>query len=282
MFEIVIIFILLAVNGLLAMSEIAFVSSKKFKLESKAKKGSEGAKKALILLKEPEKFLSAVQVGITLIGILAGAYGGYAMAEDLSPIIAQINYLEKYANEISIGIIVTFITYLSLIIGELVPKTIALNNPERITVLTATFMYYLAKAFAPIVWFLSFSTKLLLVLTGIKKNLEPPVSEEELKSLLESGTQHGTFEKEESEMIKKIFSFNDKKVTEIMIPRVSIEWIDSSLTNEGVFRFISTHHYSKYVVAKKDIDNFQGIIYSRDFLINYINNHSFELNSVPE
>ncbi|MBK9098312.1 MAG: HlyC/CorC family transporter [bacterium] len=280
MFEIIIIIILIAINGVLAMSEIAFVSSKKFKLEEKAKKGSEAAKKALILLKEPEKFLSAVQIGITLVGILAGAYGGYAIAEDITPIFEQVSYLKKYAIEISIGLIVALITYLSLVIGELVPKTIALNNPERITLLTAGLMYYITKIFAPVVWFLSASTKLLLSLTGIKKNPEPPVSEEELKSLLETGTQHGTFEKEESEMIKKIFSFNDKKVSEIMVRRVDIEWIDSSMTNDEIFQFISTHHYSKYVAAENDIDNFLGILYAKEFLINYHNNPSFDLKSI--
>lgn len=280
MFEIIIILILIAINGVLAMSEIAFVSSKKFKLEEKARKGSEAAKKALILLKEPEKFLSAVQIGITLVGILAGAYGGYAIAEDITPIFEQVSYLKKYAIEISIGLIVALITYLSLVIGELVPKTIALNNPERITLLTAGLMYYITKIFAPVVWFLSASTKLLLSLTGIKKNPEPPVSEEELKSLLETGTLHGTFEKEESEMIKKIFSFNDKKVSEIMVRRLDIEWIDSTLTNEEIFQFISTHHYSKYVVAKNDMDNFQGILHTKEFLINYHNNPSFDVNSI--
>ncbi len=280
MYEIVIIFLLILINGLLAMSEIAFVSSKKFKLEDKAKKGSEAAKKALELLREPEKFLSAVQIGITLVGILAGAFGGYAMAEDLTPYLNQIDFLKPYSLEISFAIIVSVITYLSLVIGELVPKSIALKDPEKITLLMAGLMHFISKAFAPFVWFLSISTKFIIVFFRIKKSEEPPISEDELKSLLDFGTVHGTFEKEESEMIKKIFSFNDKRVSEILIPRTEIEWIDSTFSNQEVFQFISTHQYSKYVVCERNLDNLIGILDSKEFLLKYHLNTSFELRSI--
>lgn len=280
MYEIVIILILILINGLLAMSEIAFVSSKRFKLEERARKGNEAAKKALLLLKEPEKFLSAVQIGITLIGILAGAFGGYAMAEDLNPFIEKIEYLKPYSIEISFFLIVALITYLSLVIGELVPKSAAMNNPEKITLLTAPLMYFLTKIFTPLVIFLSLSTKLVLFLLRIKKNEEPPVTEEELKSLLTLGTRHGTIEKEESEMIKRIFSFNDKKVTAVMIPRNEIEWIDVSLTNKEIFAFISSHHYSRYFVCDKNIDNLLGYIEVKEFLIKYSIKHDFDFRTI--
>ena len=280
MYEIIIIIILMVINGFLAMSEIAFVSAKRFILEEKAKKGSEAAKKALILLREPEKFLSSVQIGITLIGILAGAFGGYALAEDLIPFISNIDFLKPYAIQISFAIIVAAITYLSLVIGELVPKTIAFNNPEAITLSIASFMYFISKAFAPFVWFLSISTRFIIFIFRIKKSAVPPVSEDELKSLLEFGTRHGTFEKEESEMIKKIFNFNDKRVTEIMIPRTEIEWIDSEISNQEIFQFVSSHNYSKYVVCENDIDNFIGILDSKEFLIKYNVNTSFDLRSI--
>ncbi len=280
MYEIVIIIILLFFNGLLAMSEIAFVSAKRFKLEDKAKKGNASAKKALYLLNEPEKFLSAVQIGITSIGILAGAFGGYAMAEDLTPYLEKIDYLKPYSVEISFALIVTIITYLSLVIGELVPKRIALNNPEKITLLSAPLMYFITKAFAPIVGFLSISTKFILFFIRVKKNEEPPVTEDELKSLLELGTFHGTFEKEESEMIKKVFSFNDKKVNSILIPRKNIEWIDSSMTNQEIFQFISSHHYSRYFVCEKNIDNLLGLAESKEFLIKYYNDPSFDIRTI--
>jgi putative hemolysin len=278
--EIIIILLLLLLNGFLAMSEIAFVSAKRFKLEEKAKKGNSSAKKAIMLLNEPEKFLSAIQIGITLVGILAGAYGGYAMAEDLKPFIEKIEFIKPYSIEISFALIVTLITYLSLVIGELVPKSIALNNPERITMLASPLMYSITKIFSPFVTFLSYSTKVVLFLLNIKKNAEPPVTEEELKSLLELGIKHGTFEKEESEMINKIFSFNDKKVSSIMIPRTDIEWIDSSFTNNDIFQFISSHPYSRYFICEHNIDNLLGFIDSKEFLTKYNIEPNFDIKSI--
>ena len=280
MYEIVIIVILLLLNGLFAMSEIAFISAKRFKLEERARKGNVSAKKALLLLMEPEKFLSAVQIGITLIGILAGAFGGYAMAEDLKPFFENIAYLKPYSIEISFFLIVTMITYLSLVIGELVPKSIAMNNPEKITLLMAPMMYLITKVFTPFVSFLSMSTKIVLFLTSVKKNEEPPVTEEELKSLLTIGTLHGTFEKEESEMIKRIFSFNDKRVPAIMIPRTEIEWIDSSLTNQEIFHFITSHNHSRYFVCDNNMDNILGYIEAKEFLIKYHIEPSFDIHII--
>lgn len=280
MYEIVIIIILLLMNGVLAMSEIAFVSAKRFKLEEKARKGNASAGKALLLLSEPEKFLSAIQIGISLIGILAGAFGGYAMAGDLKPYLEKIEFIKPYSAEISFALIVTLITYLSLVIGELVPKSIALGNPEHIAILTAPLMYSITKIFSPFVTFLSASTKILMFLFRIKKEEEPPVTEEELKSLLELGTKHGTFEKEESEMIKKIFGFNDKRVSAIMIPRSEIEWIDSSLTNEEIYTFIASHNYSRYFVCEKNIENVLGYIDAKDFLKKYLSDPSFDIKSI--
>lgn len=267
-------------NGFLAMSEIAFVSAKRFRLEEKAKKGSQSAEKALVLLSDPEKFLSSVQIGITLVGILAGAFGGYAMAEDLTPLINQIEYLRPYSLEISFAIIVTIITYLSLVIGELVPKSIALNNPEKITLLTANLMFIISKTFAPFVWLLSVSTRFLLFVLRVKKNKETPVSEDELKALLEFGKLHGTFENEETEMIKKIFSFNDKRVIEIMVPRPEIEWIDISMSNEEIFNFISSHNFSRYIVCDRSIDYTVGLLESKEFLIKYHAEKNFDIRTI--
>jgi len=277
MYEIVIIVILLLLNGLLAMSEIAFVSAKRFKLEEFAKKGNESAKRALFLLREPERFLSAVQIGITLIGILAGAFGGYAMAEDIKPFFERMDYLKPYSIEISFTLIVAMITYLSLVIGELVPKSVAMNNPEKITLLMAPMMFFITKVFSPFVSLLSISTKIVLFLIRVKKNEDPPVTEDELKSLLTLGTLHGTFEKEESEMIKKIFSFNDKRVPAIMIPRTEIEWIDSSMTNQEIFQFISSHHHSRYFLCENNLDNILGFIEVKEFLIKYHIEPSFDI-----
>jgi putative hemolysin len=280
MFEIIIIGILILINGILAMSEIAFVSSKKFKMEDLSQKGNKSAQKALKLLEDPERFLSAVQIGITLVGILAGAFGGYALAEDLTPYLQKVELLKEYASEISFTLLVVVITYLSLIFGELVPKSIALKNAEKITVLTAPLMYSITKVFSPLVGFLSISTKVILWLFRIKQSDEVPVTEEELKSLLELGTRHGTFEKEESEMIKKVFNFNDKKVGSILIPRTEIEWIDINFNNREIFEFIKSHNFSRYLVCDANIDNFHGIIESKEFLINYNENPNFEFKEV--
>lgn len=278
--EIVIIGILILINGILAMSEIAFVSARKFKLEDLSQKGNKSAQKALKLLEDPERFLSAVQIGITLVGILAGAFGGYALAEDLTPYLQKVELLKEYAAEISFTLLVIVITYLSLIFGELVPKSIALKNAERITVLTAPLMYSITKVFSPLVGFLSISTKVILWLFRIKQSNDVPVTEEELKSLLELGTRHGTFEKEESEMIKKVFNFNDKKVGSILIPRTEIEWIDINSNNREIFEFIKSHNFSRYLVCDSNIDNFHGIIESKEFLINYNENPNFEFKEV--
>jgi putative hemolysin len=262
------------------MSEIAFVSAKRFKLAEEAKKNNSAAKKALQLLEEPEKFLSSVQIGITMVGIIAGAFGGYTMAKDFAPYLEMFGFLKPYAEEISFAIIVILITYLSLVIGELVPKSIALNNPEKITLLTAPLMHAITKSFTPMVNFLSFTTKILLSFIGVKKNTEPPVTEDELKSLLELGTTHGTFEKEESEMIKKIFSFNDKKVSSVMIPRMEIEWIDSKMPHPEIFNFISTQKFSRFFLCEDNVDNVLGYIEAKEFLINYKNDPSFDIRSI--
>ena len=272
--------VLILINGILAMSEIAFVSSKKFNLEELSKRGNKSAKKALYLLEDPERFLSAVQIGITLVGILAGAFGGYALAEDLTPYLQKIDILKKYASEISFTLLVIVITYFSLVFGELVPKSIALKNSERITILTAPLMYSITKIFSPLVGFLSVSTKVFLWVFRIKKSDEVPVTEEELRSLLELGTKYGTFEKEESEMIKKVFKFNDKKVNAILIPRPDIDWIDINNNNNEIFNFIKSHNYSRYPVCENNLDNCHGIIESKEFLINFIENPNFELKNV--
>lgn len=249
-------------------------------MEEKARKGSESARKALLLISDPDRFLSSVQIGITLVGILAGAYGGYAMAEDLVPFINQIELLRPYSIEISLAIIVTLITYLSLVVGELVPKSIALNNPEKITLLVAGIMYYISKIFSPVVSFLSISTRFVVFFLPINNSKEPPVSEDELKSLLEFGKIHGAFESEETEMIKKIISFNDKKVIDIMIPRRDIEWIDITLTNQEILQFFTNHHFSRYIVCKEDLDHTVGLLESKEFLLRFNTEPDFALQEI--
>ncbi len=280
MIEIFIILILVFLNGFFAMSEIAIVSSKKARLEDLAQKGKRGAKIALSLITEPEKFLSTVQVGITLIGIVAGAYGGIAIAEDITPLIQKIALFEEAAEEISIIFVIAIITYLSLVIGELVPKTIAFNNPETIAVIVAPIMKLLSAAVSPVIWFLTISTKLFLRTFRIKQNTQPPITEEELKILLEQGSKHGTLETKEAEMIQSIFRFGDRKADSIMTLRKDVVWINANDSSEKIKEIIMKYKFSKYPVCDGSLDKMLGVISIRDFLENYFSNDEVDLRSI--
>lgn len=280
MIEIFIILILVLLNGFFAMSEIALVSSKKARLEDLSKKGKRGAGVALNLLNEPEKFLSTVQVGITLIGIVAGAYGGIAIAEDITPLVQKIAFFKEAAEEISIILVVAIITYLSLVIGELVPKTIAFNNPESIAVNVAPAMKLLSAAVSPAIWFLTFSTKLFFKIFHIKQKTQPPITEEELKILLEQGSKHGTLETKEAEMIQSIFRFGDRKADSIMTVRKDVVWIDVNDSSEEIKETIMKYKFSKYPVCDGSLDKLLGVISIRDFLENYFSNDEVDLHSI--
>jgi putative hemolysin len=280
MVEIFIILLLVLLNGFFAMSEIAIVSSKKARLEDYAQRGRKGAKVAISLIAEPEKFLSTVQVGITLIGVIAGAYGGIAIAEDLTPIIKEIDFLKNAAQEISIIIVVAVITYLSLVIGELVPKTIAFNNPESIAILVAPSMKLLSTAVSPAIWFLSISTKLFFKIFKIKQNTNPPVTEDELKILLEQGAKYGTLESKETEMINSIFRFGDRKADSLMTNRQDIVWINVNDTTEKIKNVIMKNKFSKYPVCDGSIDKLIGIISIRDYLENCLSNYEVDIRSI--
>ena len=263
--ELLVILLLVILNGIFAMAETALISSRETRLKEKANKGSKGAKIALLLLEKPEEFLSTVQVGITLVGIIAGAYGGVALASDISPFFKQFDALKEYALEISFVIIVGFITYLSLIIGELVPKTIAFNNPEGISIALAPSMRVLSIITTPVVRFLSFSTKIVISIFGIKSKQEMPVTEEELKILIEQGSQHGTIEKKETEMIKSIFRFGDRNAYSIMINRQDIVWIDINDSPEEIRQTIYNSNYSRLPLCDGSVDQIIGIVKVKDF-----------------
>ena len=265
--EIVIITFLIILNGFFAMSEIAIVSSRKSKLDSLARNGNKGAKTAMKLLENQENFLSAVQIGITLIGIVSCAYGGTAFAEDLVPYIDKFSALKEYSTEIAFTIVVGLITYFSLIIGELVPKTLAFNNPERLASFSAPIMSILATTTKPIIWLLSISTKLFLKLLFIKQNKENPITEEELKYMLEQGTQQGTFEKYETEIIKSIFRFGDRKASSIMTQRQDIIFLDANLSQKEITEVIEKNNKNIYPVCDGSLDKLIGVIDSSEFLL---------------
>lgn len=266
--EIAVIITLILLNGLLAMTEIAIVSSRKARLDEKAKRGSKNAMLALKLSLEPEKFLAAIQVGITLVGIVSGVYGGVALTEDLVPYVQQISFLKPIAQETSYFIIVGLITYFSLVIGELVPKTIALNNAENIAVLFAPALNILTKVAYPVIQLLSISTKLFIKLFHIKENENPPVTEEELKMLIDQGATFGSLEKKESELLKRIFKFGDRKANSIMTQRNDVVWIDINDSIENIKSTIAENDHSIYPACNGSIDEVTGIILAKDFYKN--------------
>ncbi len=275
--EILIILFLLFINGLFAMAEIAFVSSRKSSLHEMAKRGVKGAVIAIEQLREPEKFLSTVQVGISLVGVVAGAYGGIEFAWKITPFFEQFSFSQKYAFEIAFTVIVAAITYLSLVVGELLPKTIALNNPERITVYLAPLMKLLAIIATPIIYFLSLSTRTLITLLRVKPNSAPPVSEQELKSLIEQGRQYGVLEKKESEIMHSVFKLTDRSARQVMTPRHNIVWLDLNQDKTEIARILLDNGFTKYPVCDGSLDKLIGILNVRDYLNKYLSGAAIDL-----
>lgn len=277
--EYLIILILILLNGFFAMCEIALVSSKKSKIESLLKSGVSRASIALKLLAEPEKFLSAIQVAITLIGVFAGAYGGIAIAEKLTPYVEQFSSIREFANEISLGIVVSVITFLSIIVGELVPKTFALTNPEKIAIGIAPVINVFSKITYPIVLFLTFATKIILKILFVKEVKEQDISEEELKLLIKLANKQGVIEKKESEFIHNIFRFADRKAHSIMTHRNNVIWLDIDDDMSEIATKVLSNNYSKFPVYRESIENIVGVLYSKDFLASY-NSVDFKLDSI--
>ncbi|MFN9173158.1 MAG: hemolysin family protein, partial [Synechocystis sp.] len=224
--ELFLILVLVVANGVFSGSEIAIVSARKIRLEQLAKRGNRKAKLALNLANSPNNFLSAVQIGITLIGILSGAVGGATIARRLGEFLQTVPLLQAYANPLGIFLVVSLITYLSLVVGELVPKRIALSNPELIACNVAPVMQWLARITSPVVYVLGVSTDGLLRLLGIKTQEESPITEEEIRVLIRQGTQAGMIEEAEQEMVERVFRLGDRPVKTLMTPRTSIAWLD--------------------------------------------------------
>lgn len=264
--EILILGLLIILNGFFSLSEIALVSSKKTRLEQMRISGRKGAKTALKLLENSENFLSAIQVGITFIGIVTGVYGGINIAEDVTPFIEQFEVFKDSAHEIALSLTILLITYFSIVIGELVPKTIALSNPEKIAVRIAPAIFYISKIFFPFVKLLSTSTNLLNRLLRIKKQAEH-VTEAELRQMIKIASNEGVIEKEQNLIHEKIFYFADKKAKHIMTYRTEVEWIDLVNPYENIKSTILQSRHSKIVCSQSGLDNFLGILAVKDFLL---------------
>jgi len=262
--EILVLVILILVNGFFALSEIALVSSKRTRLEQRRLDGSKGAKIALKLLDNSEIFLSAIQVGITLIGIVTGVYGGMNIADDVTPFFQNFEITQNYANQIALTLTVVIITYFSIVMGELVPKTIALNNPDKIAIRVAPIIYYFSNTFYPFVKLLSISTNFVKKLIGIKKQTEQ-LTEAELRQMIKVASSEGVIEKEQNIIHEKVFYFADKKAKHIMTHRTDVEWIDTDDSFDKIKLKLYDTKHSKLVCCSGGLDNFTGIIYLRDF-----------------
>ena len=275
--EITLIIILIIANGVFALSEIAIVSSRKVRLEKRAEAGSRGAKAALELANSPTQLLSTVQIGITLIGIFTGAFGGATLAKALAVYLKSIPLLAAYSDAASLFIVVSGITYLSLIIGELVPKKIALSNPEPIAAFIAIPMGFFSRITAPIVWVLSKSTEAMLALLRVKESSEPPVTEDEIKVLMEQGGEHGVFERAEMDMVERIFQLGDMRVNALMTPRTQVDWLDIEDTAEQNYRVLVESGHSRFPIAKGSLDDIVGVIYTKDLVAKGAMSENLEL-----
>jgi putative hemolysin len=279
-FEISIIIFLILMNGLLALSELAIVSSRKARLEQWANEGNAKAAVALELANSPDSFLSTIQIGITFIGILAGAFGGATVAELLTGYISLIPSLAKYSEAIGVSIVVICITYFSLVIGELVPKRVALNSPERLACTVAPLIKSLSRLAHPLVVLLSGSTSIFLRITRFKPSADPVVTEEEIKLLIDKGTRDGTFQEFEQDTIERVFRLADRKVSVLMTPRADIIWLDADEREEDTKLTIAKNNFSFFPVAKNTIDNILGVVKGKDLLSLSMEGRPFDLKSI--
>ena len=266
MAEIIILTLLIILNGLLVMSEIALVSARKARLETMANKGDVKAKVALALAENPEKFLSTAQIFITLIVILTGVYSGEKFGPYLQPAVEKILLLKPYAANISTGIVVTIVTFLSIIFGELIPKRLGMLQAEKIARHVAAPMNFLSVITHPIVWLLSKISYLIFKLFNVKTAKDNSVTEEEIKAMISEGSEHGAIEEEEKDIIERLFHLGDRNITSLMTHRTDIAWFDGNETVQQVKDKMDTVIYSSYPVCEETIDNIKGIISVKDLL----------------
>lgn len=278
--EILIITLLILANGVLAMAEMAVISARKTRLQQRAEEGDAGACTALDLAEEPGDFLSTIQVGITLVGILAGAFGGATVARELASGLDRIPVLAPYSQALSVGMVVIAITYFSLVLGELAPKRFALGNAEQIASRVARPMQRLSRILSPVVRFLGFSADVVLRLLRVQPSLEPPVTEEEIKILLEEGAEAGVFEPLEEEMVEQVFRLGDRKVSALLTPRTKVVWIDMHESQEEIQDKIVSSGYSRFPVARENLDHVVGVVLTKDLLAQLLASQPIDLKAI--
>jgi len=280
--EILVIMGLILINGVFAMAEIAIVSARKARLQQLVDIGEERASLALRLANDPADFLSTVQIGITLVGILAGAFSGATLAEEISAWIGQVQVLRPYSEAIAIVVVVIGITYFSLILGELAPKRFALTDPEMTAMRIAPAMQRLSRAAAPLVRFLSYSTNFVLRLFGLRSMESPLVTEEEIKVLIEQATEAGIFNAAEQDMVSGVFRLGDRRIGSMMTPRTEVVWLNLEDSLEQTTSKIVNSNHTRFPIATGGLDYVQGVVESKDLLARCLRGQPLDLLSCQE
>lgn len=276
----IVLLILLVANGLFAMAEIAMVSARAGRLEQRANAGDARARRALDLKSNPTDFLSTVQVGITLIGILAGAYSGATLAQPLAAYLATVPVIAPYSEGLALALVVTLLTYFSLVIGELVPKAIALRNPEGISSVVAAPFSVIARLTSPAVRLLSGSTNALLWIMRIPPATEMHATEEEIRALIKQATRAGELAPSEQQLIERVFHLADRRVSSVMTPRPDIEWVDVRASNAELQEALNSGRRRRLLVCDEDLDRVLGVVHAEDLLAQSLERATLDLRAL--
>jgi putative hemolysin len=278
--EVIIILAIILVNAIFVLAEMSIASSRKARLQQRINDGDRRANTVLQLIENPNLFLAAVRIGITLLGVFVGAVGGAVLAAPLSGWLATMPALTPYAGSLALAIVVVGITFVSIVLGELVPKRIALHNPERIAAFLAGPMIFISQLFRPFVWLLGKITDFVLKLLGIEPGTEPLVTEEEIQLLIDQGTQAGVFEEAEHDMVEGVFSLADQRVYSLMTPRPDIVWMDIADSVEEIRQKLDQSNFSRFPVRQGSLDAIVGIVKARDLLVQSLNNEPIILKNL--
>ena len=274
--ELAIVAVLIIVNGLLAMSELAVVSARPARLRAMQQKGSAAAGRALALQENPGRFLSTVQIGITLVGVLSGAFSGATLGLRLTEWLETMGMPDRFADTLGVGVVVALITYFSLIIGELVPKQIALRNPERVASIVAPAMALLSRVASPLVWLLDISGRAVLAILGQSGEDGQKVTDEEIRTIIAEAESHGTIESDERRMIAGVMRLGDRAVRGIMTPRTEVDWLDLNADKAEIRKTLLETPHSRLPAAEGSIDAMVGVVQTRDLLAALVARQAFE------
>ena len=280
--EIILLFVLIFINGLFSMTEMAVVSTRRARLQASLEAGDRRAQTVLDLLDNSNDFFSTIQIAITLSGVITGALGAQTFSGYLKDILLKVSFLKRIAQPLSVLLISSLITYFSLVIGELIPKRIATNNPEKIAMTMCGPIKVLSKIFRPVVRILSFSTEAGLKLIGVREVEEAQVSEDEIKVMIEQGKQDGVFEENEQDIVESVFRMSDRTVDALMTPRTELDWIDLEEPVEESLKEIADSTYHYFPLVRGNPDNVLGVISSKSLLDAYIRNEEIDLEKIAE